>query len=112
MLMAKSGLDRRSNAARLEELQRLVEVKCLVRPRTQIKKLGTFPTRVASEKSVMLPVSYFAYNGGVALAFLDSSKEFVFLVFENDGFARQCQRDFLRMWQVAKSLESLNAAGP
>jgi hypothetical protein len=110
MLTFKSGLERRSNLQRLNEVQKLVEVKCLLRPHASIKQTKTIPIRVSAENSGLIPVSYFVYNGCVALAYIDWARNFVFVLFENDTFARQCQKNFLSFWQAAKPLEGISGA--
>jgi transcriptional regulator with XRE-family HTH domain len=106
MLTKISGRDHRTNLQRLEDVQKITNVKCLITYKTK----PSFPTpsfemRMLPEEPLMLPedASAFAFGNAWVLGYADDGQQhFCFLAIPQASFMHSCQNYFLPRWHVAK----------
>jgi transcriptional regulator with XRE-family HTH domain len=106
MLVKATGAARRTNIERLEQVQKVTTVKCLVTEKIKPTfPQPTFEIRMLPEEPFMVDLSTFAFSNQWVGGFLDDDKtNFNFAIFEKISFTQSCQNYFLPRWQMAKPL--------
>ena len=103
MLLKLCGTPRRNNLERLEQVQEVADVKCLlsnaVKPPVS---LPSFQIRVMPQAQTFLPSSCFVYDDQWVFANQDNRMEFLFIVFQKPAFVHRCKNAFLPLWHIAE----------
>jgi DNA-binding XRE family transcriptional regulator len=103
MLTRPSGATHRTNLERLEEIQKVTDVKCLVSDNVRLPLTPpSFQIRIMPERSVFLPSSCFVYGDQWVFAYQDRRMQSAFAVFQKAALAHSCQNHFLQYWNAAK----------
>jgi transcriptional regulator with XRE-family HTH domain len=107
MITKVSGATRRTNFERLEQVQAIADVKCLLSDNVSPPfSTPSFQVRVLPEEPTIIPSSCFAYGDQWVFAYQDSSMHFVFVVIQKASFVSKCQNYFLPRWHVARPLQA------
>jgi len=105
MLTKVTCSTRRSNLERLEQVQKMTDVKCIFSDNTiTVPFMPSFPIRVLPEESSIIPSSTFCYGDQLGIGFYNNSMYYTFVVFQQISFMRHFQKYFLPRWQIAKPL--------
>jgi len=105
MLTKTTGSTERTNLERLEQLQKLTDVECIISDEIIPPFIEpSFQVRVLPEEPTIIPTSSFAYGDELVIAFHDNNMHLTFVVFQKISFRRHFQNYFLPRWQVAKPL--------
>ena len=86
---------------RLEKLNSLAQVKCLLSTEfKQLLSLSRVKFRMISKQNAG-PVSYFIYGDKHALALPEGNDAFRFVIVRSSGLALSCRDHFLTLWDAA-----------
>lgn len=102
-VVCSSGL---TNIERLERVQKIATVKCLVDERLKPSfTIPAFEVRLLPDEPTIIPISVFAFGNQWVGAFMDDDKaNFTFVIFNKAMLAHRCQDYFLPRWHEAKTL--------
>ncbi|MDE1901258.1 MAG: hypothetical protein KGI37_06425 [Alphaproteobacteria bacterium] len=95
-----------TNIQRLEEIQKIASVKCLVDETLNPSFTApSFEIRTLPDEPTIIPISSFAFGNQWVGAFLDDDKaNFTFVIFNKSSLMHKCQNYFLPRWHEAKPL--------
>ena len=105
MLTKNSGSDGRNNLSRLEQIQKIASVKCLIDD-SIIPTFAppAFEIRMLADEPTIVPISIFAFGNQMVGGFLDDNRmNFTFVVFNKASFMHKCQDYFMPRWNIAKT---------
>jgi DNA-binding XRE family transcriptional regulator len=107
MLRKASGTTRRTNLQRLEQVQKIADVKCLLLAENVLPPffdLPTFQMRSFPEEATILPISTFVYGNKLVIGQLDHNLHFLFSEIPISRHVDHNQNYFFQRWQVAKQV--------
>lgn len=106
MLTKVCGSSGLTNIQRLEQIQKIAGVKCLIDETVKPSFTApSFEVRTLPDEPTIIPISVFAFGNQWVGAFLDDNKaHFTFVIFNKAILAHRCQDYFLPRWNDARSL--------
>ena len=105
ILTKKTCSTERSNIERLEEVNKIADVECIISDKLTPPLIPpSFPVRLLPEEPGIIPTCSFAYGDELAIAFYNDSRELVYAIFQRISWRRHFQIYFLPRWQTARPL--------
>ena len=109
MLTKVSGKTHSSNLQRLEVINRIVPVQCMLGDTmTATFVLPSYGLRFSPEKPTILSMSTFVFGQQLALAYMDNNQHFSFAVFHNEKFVTDFRNYFQAKWGEAKPVVQIS----